>query len=163
LRTGDTFLFQNIVSGAVRRDPSSSRVVPDLDSPALARRVCAPVRVPSNGTLAFQGRFVLVTHYQGNTFLQKCGTRLHELAGSSVSDPSIGAGAVIYDTGPHGPLHGISLPGLKRFTIALPRGADDVIGSDLSLDHIYVEAETRSGRYDVWSAPASTLSRVGLA
>ena len=159
--TGDTFFFQNVVTGAVRRDPRTSRVLPDLDSPALGRRVCAPVRVPSNGTLAFQGRFVLVTHYQGNTFLQECGTGLHEPVGGSVADSAIGADAVIYDTAPNSPLQGISLPGLRRFMIALPRGADDVIKADLSLGHIYVDAQTRDGHYDVWSAPASTLSTVG--
>lgn len=63
--TGDTFFFQNIVSGVVRRDPRTSRVLPDLDSPTLARRVCRPVRVPSNGTLAFDGRFVLVIQLSG--------------------------------------------------------------------------------------------------
>lgn len=161
LRTGDTFLFQDIATGVVRRDPTTSRVLPNLDSPTLARRVCAPVRVPSDGTLAFQGRVVLVTHYQGNVYLQECGTRLHELAGSSVSGAAIGPDAVIYNAGPHGPLRGVSLPGLQRFQVALPRGAYDVIGSDLSLGHIYVDADTRSGRYDVWSAPVSTLSTVG--
>lgn len=159
-RTGDTFFFQNIASGAVRADPRSSRVFPDLDARTLARRVCPGVRVPLNGTLVFQGRFVLVDHYQGNTYLQECGTGLHELAGGSVSDAAIGPGAVIYDGAPAQRLRGIALPGIRRFAIALPAGAADVIGSDLSVKHLYVEAETRGGRYDVWSAPASTLSKV---
>ncbi len=42
---------------------------------------------------------------------------------------------MIYDTAPRGPLRGISLPGLARFMIALPRGADDVFKADLSVDH----------------------------
>jgi hypothetical protein len=163
-RRGDTFLFQNVASGVVRTDPRTSRIFPDLDSRTLARRVCPAVRVPLNGTLIFRGRFVLVDHYQDNTFLQECGTGLHEPAGGSVSDAAIGPGAVIYDGAPSQKLRGIALPNLQRFTIALPHGADDVIGVGLSLRHIYVEAETRSGRYDVWSAPASTLSkaRTGL-
>jgi hypothetical protein len=135
-------------------------VFPDLDSRTLARRVCPAVRVPLNGTLVFRGRFVLVDHYQGNTYLQECGTGLHEQAGGSVSDAAIGPDAVIYDGSPSQRLQGITLPGIQRFTIALPDGADDVIGSDLSVKHIYVEAETRGGRYDVWSAPASTLSKL---
>lgn len=160
VRTGDTFYFQNIATEAVRGDPTTAHVFPDLNSSELMRRVCAPVRVPPDGALRFQGPFVLVIHYQAEAVLQRCGTQLHARAGSSASSSAIGPRAVIYDTGPHHPIGGITLPGLQRFTIALPREADDVIAVDVARAHLYVDGTTRNGHYDVWSAPLSTASPV---
>ena len=73
------------------------------------------------------------------------------------------ADAVIYDTAPNSPLHGVSLPDLQRFMIALPRGANDVIKADLSLGHIYVDAQTRGGHYDVCQRPPPRRRPLGLA
>ena len=154
---GDRSFFQNITSGAIRDDPGTARTLADLDAPTLARRVCAPLRVPSDGTLQFEGRFALAIDSQGNASLGACATRLHVPAGAAALGVAIGPDAVIYDTAPHRPISGISLPSLRRFAVALPADADDVIGVDLSVGHIYVEAQTRSGRYDVWSARASAL------
>ena len=54
------FVFQNIASGAVKRDPTSSSVYPDLDSPTLAHRICRGLQVPSDGSVTFEGSFALL-------------------------------------------------------------------------------------------------------
>jgi hypothetical protein len=56
-RRGDRFIFQNINTGVVERDPTNATTLPDLDSPVLAQRVCTPLRVPRHGRLSFDGRF----------------------------------------------------------------------------------------------------------
>lgn len=58
--------YQNISSGQVRQDPTTTTTVPDLDSPSLSRAVCPPLRVPPSynppknlGSLTFDGQFAI--------------------------------------------------------------------------------------------------------
>jgi hypothetical protein len=155
-RLGDRFIFQNIASGAVRRDPRNQRTVANLDSAALARHVCAPLRVPRHGTLTFDGHFAVADGPLG-TFLECCGTPLHRRLPSN--DIALAPGALIAIGKPTDALSGIFLPSLRRFSIVPPPGRPDMIGVDLSLRHIYVDALARSGTYNVWSAPAPRRSR----
>jgi hypothetical protein len=155
VRHGDQYFFQNIKTGRVQVDPSTAHVRADLDWPALARRVCAPLRNPADGTLTFDSGVVLAVDDQGGAYLRRCGTSLRLLAGRPPLPIAIGPSEVIYDTSPHGTIHAISLPTLQRSSITLPAEAFDVIGVAVGDAHIYVEAQTHSGRYDVWSAPTS--------
>jgi hypothetical protein len=149
-RFGDRFVFQNIASGALRKDPSNRRTIVNLDSPTLAEPVCGPLRVPREGTLEFAGRFAVADGPSG-TFLERCGTRLH------LSLPpdfiALTPHAIVTIGRPTRALGGILLPSLRRFTVALPPGRPDVIAVDLSRTRIYVDAMARSGAYNVWSAP----------
>jgi hypothetical protein len=163
INLGDKFVFQNVVTGAIRRDPTNARTRADLDSPRLAQRVCAPLRVPSNGTVEFQGRFALAINYQANVFLEECGTRLHVSLGSALDNQAIAPAAVIYGTGLRGVLSGIFLPSLQRFAVTPPAVSGPLIRVDLSISHIYVDATDRRGRYNVWSAPTSALRVPGTS
>lgn len=149
-RLGDRFVFQNIVSGALRKDPANRGTVANLDSPGLAERVCAPLSVPREGTLTFDRSFAVADGPSG-TFLERCGTRLH--LGLDSPDIDIAPGAIVWLASPRRPVSGVLLPSLRRFTVALPPGHYDVIAVDLSLRRIYIDAMARSGAYNVWSAP----------
>jgi hypothetical protein len=87
------FAFQNIFSGKTQTLAGwqpGGQVIPDLNSPSLGQRLCAPVRVPDvwytngedwPGTVSFFGRYAVVG---GTTraekafgYLERCGTRMH--------------------------------------------------------------------------------------
>lgn len=149
---GDRFVFQNIASGAVRRDPTNAKTLPDLDSPVLARRICDPLRVPPRGTLALDGRFAVANGPSG-IFLEQCGTKLHRLL-SAVVDTANAPGSIMWLSGPNGRPHGIFLPSLQRFTVAPPPGAADLVDVELGIRHMYIVGLSRNDTNDVWSAAA---------
>lgn len=149
-RSGDRFIFQNIATGAVRRDPTSATTLADLDSPMLARRVCPPLRVPRHGTLTFDGRFAVAEGATG-TFIEECGTRLRLPVSSDAV--ALAPGLLVWLTTPTRPISGVFLPSLRSFSIVPPPGRPDMIEVDLSLRHIYVDALARSGVHNAWSAP----------
>jgi hypothetical protein len=153
-RLGDRWLFQNIVTGAVRNDPTNAHTQPDLDSPLLIDPVCAPLRAPSassQNTLEFEGRFAVLSTNHG-IFLEHCSTHLHQLLTDAAPWVTAAPAEVIWVNAPSRPLDGIFLPSRRRFTISRPPGAllDDV---EISARHIYVLGSTRHTDLDVWSAP----------
>ncbi len=151
VHSGDRFAFQSIATGALRRIPTDAKTLPDLDSPALARRICNPLRVPSEGTVVFDGRFAIVTAPEG-TFLERCGTRLH-LVLSAWPEVATAPGVILGLPSPMRALRGIFLPSLRSFTVAPPRGAD-MADLELSARHMYIVGQARNGTTDVWSAAA---------
>ena len=153
-RLGDRWLFQNIVTGAVRNDPTNAQTQPDLDSPLLINPVCPPLRAPSassQNTLDFEGRFAVLRTDHG-IFLEHCATHLHELLTDAAPWVTAGPAEVMWVSAPSRPLDGIFLPSRRRFTMSRPSGAllDDV---EISARHIYVLGSTRHTDLDVWSAP----------
>lgn len=157
-RLGDRSLFQNIVTGAVRNDPTNAHTLPDLDSPLLTKSVCAPLRVPgatSENTLALDGRFAVLSNPAGN-FLEHCATHLHQLLTDSAPWVTVGQAEIMWVSRPEGPLDGMFLPSRRRFTLSRPLGADvaDLVISDR---HLYVLGETRHTTSDVWSVPVSVF------
>lgn len=153
---GDVYIFQNIASGAIRRDPATRRVIADLDARRLAHHLCARISVPPDGSLEFGGWFALAL-YESNTYLERCGTRMHRLLTSSDSASGIGSDLVVYVTDLRGPIHAISLPSLRRFTIALPRRARFVDFLEVGLRHIYLNAQIGNNGYAIFSAAISSL------
>jgi hypothetical protein len=156
VRLGDVLVFQNITNGQARANPADATTVPDLNSPELADHLCSPVRRPAKGTITPDGQFAIVTGPTG-TFLERCGTRLH-LALDNGPFLTITARALYWLAGPHGPINGILLPSLRRFTIPGPPG--DLIYMSVSDRHLYVEAAAPpSPLTHVWSAPLPTAVR----
>lgn len=151
IRLGDSFIFQNLATGAVRRDPTNTTTLPDLDSPVLAQRVCPPLRVPPHGTLTFDGRFALAEGAAG-TFIEKCGSHLHV----AVSSDTVAAApdSIVWSVSPTSAPSGVFLPSLRRFTIAPPPGHSFIVDVELGIRHIYITVATGGGGADVWSAPA---------
>ncbi|HEX3975719.1 MAG TPA: hypothetical protein VHW96_05610 [Solirubrobacteraceae bacterium] len=155
---GDRWLFQNIVTGAVRNDPTNAHTQPDLDSPLLINPVCAPLRVPSEAsqnTLERDGRFAILQTDTG-IFLEHCATHLHELLTDATPSVTAAPAEVMWVSRPMRPLDGVLLPSRRRFTMSRPPGAllDDV---EISARHIYVLGSTRDTNDVVWSAPLSAL------
>jgi hypothetical protein len=155
-RLGDRFIFQNIATGAVRRDPTGATTLPDLDSPALAQRVCRPLRVPRHGALIFDGRYAVAEGSTG-TFIEKCGTHLRVPVPSE--DVATAPGSIVWLTSATGPASGVFLPSLRRFTVAPPPVHSYLVDVELSVRHIYVTVATGGGGADVWSAPAPSARR----
>jgi hypothetical protein len=90
------YLFVNVATGAVGADPSATTTLANLDSPALAQPVCAPLTVPPGagangepqdlgqlGPLVFAGRYALATTPAqigfAATYRERCGSHLHQL------------------------------------------------------------------------------------
>lgn len=130
-------VFQDISTGELRQDPSGGATTVDLNAPNLAQTVCRPLRVPTTfelfapalvpGSLTFYGSFALAIGGDANgpqVYLERCGTHLHRLLITAPLErrPVVGANTheVVWMSHPHF-LSGLTLPGLRRFTISLPQ------------------------------------------
>jgi hypothetical protein len=123
-----TSYFQNIQTGEVRDDPTDATTYADLNSPTLAHKTCAGVRLLRGdfqtpwGSLSPDGQFALVTGSEVNAFLERCGTRMQrQLVNESSASSGVtwNAGAVVWQAVTT-QLDGLFLPGLQTFTIPLP-------------------------------------------
>ncbi|MBV9606275.1 MAG: hypothetical protein JO027_14260 [Solirubrobacterales bacterium] len=150
-RLGDRFVFQNIASGALRRDPANAVTLADLSSPTLAHRLCRPLRVSRGGgsMIGLPGRFALAMDESGSV-LERCGTRLHRplaFDNGSVIDTwsSSDARTLVWNPNQGYALDGLFLPSLRPFTVSAPsrqfRAGSDEFASDR---HIYLEVPPRS-------------------
>jgi hypothetical protein len=139
------FVFQNIYDGQTETLPAwkpGGRVVPDLNSPSLARKLCAPLQVPSEwfangedwpGTVDFVGRYALVGGVTKGLnafgYLERCGTRSHRwigptgALGSGIA--SANAHTVLWESGAAGAF----LPSLAKFTVDVAGLAARVVSS----------------------------------
>jgi hypothetical protein len=131
-------VFQNLSTGELRQDPSGGATTVDLNAPNLSRTVCRPLTVPTTfelyapgpvpGSLTFHGSFALAIGGGGENgprvYLERCGTHLHRLLTTAPLEQSVVVGAntheVIWMSHPHF-LSALTLPGLRPFTIRLPR------------------------------------------
>ncbi|HWK16627.1 MAG TPA: hypothetical protein VNR66_04170 [Solirubrobacteraceae bacterium] len=159
------YVFESIRSGRVRSDPTNATTFADLDSPALARRVCSPLRVPKAnvgvegdayqwaarpGTIRFYGSSVMANgrFRDGTTglFLERCGSRLHRYIDTDIyttPDVAVNVHMVIWQRR-HDQLAGLWLPSLRRLVIPLPAavqatpfGAGNLYGIYLSSSTLY--------------------------
>jgi hypothetical protein len=136
-----TYAFESVQSGQVATDPTSSTTFADLNSPALARKLCSPLRVPKvtvgieedvyrwaaqPGTITFYGSSVMANGLfsDGSTglFLERCGSHLHRFISDDIHDPpNVAANPhlVIWQTRAD-QLRGLRLPSLRPFVIPMP-------------------------------------------
>jgi hypothetical protein len=123
--------YQSISTGQVRSDPTNAKTIPDLDSPSLARSVCAPLSVPGSagdfGTLTFDGRFVIASgpanqlvtmlpQPPNHSYIERCGTKLHK----PIGDGAIANAHAVVWVASNRQLAGLFLPSLGHFVIPLP-------------------------------------------
>lgn len=168
-RSGDRFVFQNIATGAVQRDPTNATTVADPNSPVLAQRLCSPLRVPRYGQLSFDGRFAIADEPDGTMFLERCGTRRRVPLSGGIDIPIYGwerlnTPAIVWPTRPGLALGGIFLSSLHEFRVieTPPRHVSRfaILDGHLSFSdrHVYVEIAPTSptGRFRVMSAPLPT-------
>jgi hypothetical protein len=134
----DRYFFQSLDSGDLRGDPTRRSIIPDLNAPGLARRLCAPVHVPRGpasgtyeptlvfGSILFAGRFALA--FAGPldagplVYLEQCGSPLHELLCRDYCQVHANTRLVVwlpYDDGRQ--LRGILLRSRQRVRIPLPK------------------------------------------
>jgi hypothetical protein len=149
-RLGDRFVFQSIASGALRRDPANAVTLADLSSPALAHRLCRPLRTSrGDSMIGLPGRFALAISESGSV-LERCGTQLHRplaFNNGSVIDTwsSSDARTLVWNAHPGYALDGLFLPSMRRFIVSAPprqfRSGTDEFASDC---HIYLEVPPTS-------------------
>jgi hypothetical protein len=162
----DRFAFQNLQTGHAAVDPTGGTTTVNLNSPALAEKVCAPLKVPTfstaydrtPGTLTLIGGGFAIADGD-NSYLERCGTHLHELLASYLryycappGCPPVGnAHLVAWEDeariGSGARIDGMFLPSRLRFSIPLPKS---VGGGQLGLAarHFYL-----SGGSGIWSTP----------
>lgn len=146
----ETRAFQNIQTGAVRADPTTTQTFTDLDLPGLKANVCRPLhmlREPQDQETANRyqeiqffgsyGIFHALTTANGTTwnvgdYVQRCGSRVQRPGGGIGNAhllllPDLGAGNCQRPIGPEPPcpraIDGLFLPSGPRFTIPNPQGA----------------------------------------
>ncbi len=150
-----TYAFQNIQTGQVRDQPPDWKPggteIPDLNSPALTRKLCRPLRVlsgffdqrsyvPALGPIAFYGQFAIARQWSaGNvrlsTYVERCGSRARTSIDPNGWPVAANAQTVIWMTGFGNPMFaGLFLPALGPFTLTRP-----ALGSlpAVSATHIY--------------------------
>jgi hypothetical protein len=144
-RFGDRFVFQNLASGALRRDPANAVTLADLSSPTLAHRLCRPLRTSrGDSMIGLPGRFALAIGESG-AVLERCGTRLHRslaLDNGSVIDTwsSSDARTLVWNAYPGYRLDGLFLPSLEQFTVSAPPRQFRAGSAEFASDrHIYLE------------------------
>ena len=139
--------FGDIATGQIQTLPEwapGATTIPDLNASMLASHLCSPLRVPQGfptdetstadapNPVAFAGRFAAGTEWYKNgglwelrLLLERCGSRLHRVLTTQISSSitpqfAINHHAVIWQNYRGGPIHGIFLPSLRKFRIALP-------------------------------------------
>jgi hypothetical protein len=130
-------VFQNIYTGQTRTLPGwrpGGRTVPNLSSPSLAQRLCAPLHVPDAwestseewpATVSLFGNYAIVGGTSENNrafgYLERCGTRARRPIGPvgplGNGYAAANAHAVLWQPSPMSDLAGAYLPTLKRFTV----------------------------------------------
>lgn len=140
------YSFGNIASGQLQTLPEwipGGTTIPNLNSPGLADQLCSPLRVPQGfpqdftgsafapDLVTFAGRFAAGAEWymqrglwQLHLLLERCGSRLHRVITAKISTPdgipqfAINHHAVVWLSPEGGPVHGLFLPSLQKFTIA---------------------------------------------
>lgn len=160
------YAFGNIATGQTRTLPAwkpGGTTIPDLNSAVLTAKLCSPLRVPQGfatdltpsglapDPLTFAGSFAtgeewFVQHgsSQLRLLLERCGSRLHQALTSRISSSSsqfaINHHAVIWANYNGGPVHGVFLPSLRKFTIKRPLGATGPVGVFLTPRALYLDS-----------------------
>ncbi len=179
-RSFDRFGFQDRQSGRALCDLANAHVTVDLNSAALTGRPCSPLTVPvlhrpfggeSAGSLTALGDgFELAAG--ANSYLERCGTRLHEFLTSNQYQASSPIGiqcAAVACSPPEnsnvivwsgrGTILGVWLPSRQRFTISVPDSVDPSHGTaaqyevGLTTRHLYLSTLTH-----LWQAPIPARS-----
>jgi hypothetical protein len=138
-----SFGFQNLSTGATRRDPTNRTTSVDLDSTRLARHACRPLTVPQDaqsiedgiypgwGSLTLDGAYGLEAGGTGDV-LQRCGSHTRTLltrttpthtCASRACPPANDRSTVVWQAAA-GRLQGVFLPSLQRFQITVPARVD---------------------------------------
>ena len=147
-------------------------IVPGLDSPSLAHKLCAPLRVPTvwvdigegevplPGTLSMLGSFAIASGttrpgaqapaVQWHTYVERCHSKLRRLiiestfvtAGPEPSRAPIGDPHAIVWPSQPQQLTGLFLPSLQKFTMTVPASIGRVQGTVGPVDQTFLASRT---------------------
>jgi len=133
-----SLVFENVQTKAAQADPRTATAGVDLNSPALAQKICPPLMLPTSGagtggwgSIEFVAKYAIVAG-SGGVYLERCGSRLHEFLTFSTNLQACSIGGCAPPSNNHvviwqqaiDVLGGIFLPGRRRFTIRVPRQAE---------------------------------------
>jgi hypothetical protein len=167
----DTYVFENIQSGAIQADPTSATTYPDLSYPGLARTLCAPLRVPKLsmdsyglaragfGSMVFDGSFAIAGGGADGSqfFLERCGSRVHERLAPAGSAPLVEPHVVLWERtdearskcpGTSVELDGLFLPDRHPFILCFPAF---LFGGGFAVSARHVFAVDQNG--GLWATP----------
>lgn len=137
----DTLGFQNIDTSQVRpRPPTPPGTLIDLDSATLTEALCRPVAGINPRVVQLLGRFVII-HGNGRYVLGHCGTNLTRPFDPRFWGLAAEEKLLVWEgPPPEASLHGLTLPGQRSLTIALPHQLDfpteiALAGRDLFLEN----------------------------
>jgi hypothetical protein len=109
--------------------PGGSQIL-DLNSPTLTRTLCDPLQLPAPpGTILTDGKFAIdeeaeAPDYFQQTYLERCGSSLHEPIGTDLSLFTADSRAVLWSAGGSAnEIDGLLLPSLRRLKLRLPQEA----------------------------------------
>jgi hypothetical protein len=171
-------VFQNLSTGELRQDPSGGTTTVNLNAANLAQAVCRPLRMPMAyelyaptrvpGSLTFYGSFAVAAggdEHGLRVYLERCGAPLRRLLTTAPPEalPVVGANTreVVWMSHRHF-LSALTLPGLRPFTIRLPKrliahscSQDDysTCVAQIALTERRLYLLTPSGPGQLWTAP----------
>ena len=180
-RSFDRFAFQNRQTGQALCDPRGAHVTLDLNSAALTAKACSPLTVPVlRRPLGGQGAGSLTALGDGfelaagtNSYLERCGTRLHEFlmsdryqASSPVGiqcpavacSPPANSRMIVWPG--RGRILGVWLPSRQRFTVPVPDTVDRSRGTSAQYEvglterHLYLSTLTHIWQASIPTQPA---------
>ena len=159
-------------------------IVPGLDSPSLAHKLCSPLRVPHvsfptdvgdavlPGTVTMFGQFAIASgttlgadaEVKAQDRLERCHSKLRRpiitstpvVAGAQPSRTPIGnPHAIVWPNKPQ-QLTGLFLPSLREFTVPIPAQVGRVQGTTGALDQVFLASRTLYllNGTQLWAAPA---------
>jgi hypothetical protein len=157
--------FASIPGGRTYTWWPGGNTIPDLDSPMLVRKVCAPLQVPASWgptlppPFTFYGPFTTTITLQSplggriGVYLERCGTNLHMPIATGYSyEPGGVIGnprATLFYALDKGRATGVFLPGLRRFSFSLPiKTCSYSCSAALDARRLYVT----DGRGHAWAA-----------
>lgn len=148
----DTYGYYNLITHKTRGTATrTSSTVIDLDTPALTRRLCAPVQVPAGGEfIKTFGRYNVMYGPTG-TYLQKCGssTQWPFGGGDFWSEKLVLSQAAPTPYQQTGEITGVRLPSMSQVNVTIPA----MLGAGVTLaelDDYRIYLENAEGT--VWSA-----------
>jgi hypothetical protein len=144
-----TAAFEQIQGGQVIAEPTGVTLggnqILDLNSPALTQTLCNPLRTPTAGTFVPDGRFALDQEFQGNTYLERCGSSLHRPIGSPGGEWfTANSHAVVWSLQSN-EIDGLFLPSLHRFKLRLPQSVASLckrLAADLCIQGLALTSRT---------------------
>lgn len=137
--------YENIATGVERTLTLSRRQAVDLSSPTLERTVCSPLKVPTHGTLTFDGQYAVADARQG-AFLERCDdARLRERLARATEQLTFNSRALLWlssENSTSAILRGMVLATRRVFEIRLPSAiaVPGVHTLSMTPRHIYIFA-----------------------